>query len=112
MIKATSNTQTIREFPVEAANAYYIKHIPGKKTDERDSKWIVQLCRNNQQNPSRIFQGSEHDLRTLTRYCQKLIEELTTEKNTTHPLLDSSNITLSNYLSDIFRKSGMPFFPV
>ena len=29
--------------PVEVANAYYIKHVPGKKTDTVDSEWIAQL---------------------------------------------------------------------
>ena len=27
-----------------AANAYQIKHIPGRKTDTLDSEWIAEVC--------------------------------------------------------------------
>ena len=52
--------------PIEVANAYHIKHFPGKKTDILDSEWIAQLALNNQITPSRIFQGEQRDLRSLT----------------------------------------------
>ncbi len=32
-------------------NAYQIKHIPGRKTDLRDSEWIAELCLNGMINP-------------------------------------------------------------
>gem|GEM_PF-4182584 len=37
------------------ANAYKIKHIPGRKTDKIDSEWIAELCLNGLIQPSRIF---------------------------------------------------------
>ena len=39
---------TVLEGSVEVilANAYKIKHTPGKKTDKRDSKWLAELCLN------------------------------------------------------------------
>jgi hypothetical protein len=39
---------TVLEGSIEVtlANAYKVKHTPGKKTDKRDSKWLAELCLN------------------------------------------------------------------
>ncbi|MCQ2357975.1 MAG: IS110 family transposase [Methanocorpusculum sp.] len=92
---------------VEVANAYYIKHVPGKKTDTLDSQWIAQLALNNQITPSRIFTGDLRNFRSLTRYRSKLVEDRTFYKNIVHNLLDASDIHLSTVTTDIFGKSGM-----
>ena len=92
--------------PIEVANAYHIKHFPGKKTDILDSEWIAQLALNGQITPSRIFQGEERDLRSLTRYRELLVEQRTVLKNKIHHILDSSNVRLSHVLTDIFGKAG------
>jgi len=42
--------------PVTVANAHHIKHVPGRKTDITDSRWIAQLALNDLIKPSRIFQ--------------------------------------------------------
>jgi len=48
---------TVLEGSIEVilANAYKVKHTPGKKTDKRDSKWLAELCLNGMIEPSRIF---------------------------------------------------------
>ena len=92
---------------VEVANAYHIKHVPGKKTDTLDSLWIAQLSLNRQISPSRILTGKDRDFRSIVRYRESLVEERTTLKNQVHKILDSSNISLSNVLTDIFGKSGL-----
>jgi len=51
--------------PVVVANAYHIKHVPGRKTDITDSRWIAQLELNGLITPSRIFTGETYDLRLL-----------------------------------------------
>ena len=45
--------------PVIVANAHKIKHIPGRKTDARDSEWIAELCLNGLIEPSRILYFQE-----------------------------------------------------
>lgn len=92
--------------PIEVANAYHIKHFPGKKTDLLDSEWIAQLALNGQITPSRIFQGEQRDLRSLTRYRELLVQQRTVLKNKIHHILDSSNVRLSHVLTDIFGKTG------
>jgi len=88
------------------ANAYQIKHIPGKKTDMLDSEWIAELCLNNLIKPSRIFPRNYRNLRSLTRGREALIKARTQLKNRVHKILDSCCIKLSSVVSDIFGKSG------
>lgn len=88
------------------ANAYQIKHIPGKKTDKLDSEWIAELCLSNLIKPSRIFPRNYRNLRSLTRGREALIKARTQLKNRVHRILDSCCIRLSSVVSDIFGKSG------
>ena len=91
---------------VVVANAYHIKHVPGRKTDITDSQWIAQLELNNLITPSRIFAGESYDLRSLTRNRELLVQNRTELKNKIHHLLDSCHIRLSSEFSDLFGKSG------
>lgn len=88
------------------ANAYKIKHTPGRKTDASDSEWIAELCLNGMIEPSRIFPKEDRELRRLTRSRESYVKEVTQEKNKIHHALDSSCIKLASVLSDIFGKSG------
>lgn len=92
--------------PVTVANAHHIKHVPGRKTDITDSRWIAQLELNGLIEPSRIFSGDHYDLRSLTRSRELLVRSRTELKNKIHHLLDAASIRLSSVLSDLFGKSG------
>lgn len=89
------------------ANAYQIKHIPGRKTDVLDSEWIAELCLKDLISPSRIFSEDERDLRAMTRTRESFVEMRTQTKNRIHQELESACIKLSSVLSDIFGKSGI-----
>lgn len=89
------------------ANAYHIKHIPGRKTDVLDSEWIAELCLKDLISPSRIFSEDERDLRAMTRTRESFVEMRTQTKNRIHQELESACIKLSSVLSDIFGKSGI-----
>ena len=93
--------------PVTVANAHHIKHVPGRKTDITDSRWIAQLELSGLITPSRIFAGEMYDLRSLTRSRELLVQSRTELKNKIHHLLDSANVRLSSVLSDLFGKSGI-----
>ncbi len=88
------------------ANAYKIKHTPGRKTDVRDSEWLAELCLNGMIEPSRIFPKEDRELRTLTRARENLVNNSTQMKNRIHKALESSCIKISSVLSDIFGKAG------
>ena len=89
------------------ANAYQIKHIPGRKTDVLDSEWIAELCLKDLIAPSRIFSEDERDLRAMTRTRESYVKMRTQTKNRIHLELESACIKLSSVLSDIFGKSGI-----
>jgi hypothetical protein len=48
---------------VIVANPYQIKNTPGRKTDQRDSEWIAELCLKGMIEPSRIFPKEDRELR-------------------------------------------------
>ena len=56
------------------ANAYQIKHIPGRKTDVLDSEWIAELCLKDLISPSRIFSEDDRDLRSMTRTRESYVK--------------------------------------
>lgn len=89
------------------ANAYKIKHTPGRKTDVSDSEWIAELCLNGMIEPSRIFPKDDRELRRLTRAREGYVKQMTQEKNKIHHSLDSACIKLASVISDIFGKSGI-----
>ncbi len=88
------------------ANAYQIKHIPGRKTDTLDSEWLAEICLKNLISPSRIFNRDSRELRSLTRSRESLIKVRTKIKNWVTHELEAACIKLSSILSDIFGKSG------
>jgi transposase len=100
---------TVLEGCVEVilANAYKIKHTPGKKTDGRDSAWLAELCLNGMIEPSRIFPKDDRELRNMTRSRENLVNNRTQMKNRIHKELESACIKISSVLSDIFGKTGM-----
>lgn len=46
------------------------------------------------------------DLRDLTRYRKKILQDTTQEKNRIHKVLQDANIKITTYISDIFGVSG------
>lgn len=92
---------------VQVANAYKIKHIPGRKTDVKDSEWLAELCINAMIEPSRIMPREDREFRELTRAREALVNSRTQVKNRVHAVLDTANIRLAGVLTDLFGKSGI-----
>jgi transposase len=81
-------------------NARHVKYVPGHKTDKRDSKWLCKLLLAGLLKPSYIPAREQRELRDLTRYRRKLIEQIASEKNRIIRFLEDCNIKLSSVLSD------------
>ncbi|WP_313998898.1 IS110 family transposase [uncultured Paenibacillus sp.] len=94
------------EFEIMVVNARHIKHVPGRKTDVKDSEWIAQLLRKGLLRPSFIPPANIRQMRDLTRYRKKLIHQRTAERNRIQKFLEDANIKMSSVLSDIFGVSG------
>lgn len=91
---------------ITLANPKYVKNIPGKKTDKRDSLWIADLHKHGLVKGSFIPPKNIRELRDLLRYRFKLTNFRSSEKNRFQNSLTVSNIMISNVVSDTFGKSA------
>ena len=82
-------------------NARHIKYVPGHKTDKKDSAWICKLLLAGLLRPSYIPEREQRELRDLTRYRNKLIQHMASEKNRIVRILEDCNIKLSSVMSHL-----------
>jgi transposase len=85
----------------------YVRAIKGKKTDKRDSKWIVNLFKHDLVRSSFIPPKDIRALRDLARYRFKLVSMRRSEKNRYQDCMTVSNISVANVLTDPFGKTSM-----
>lgn len=81
-------------------NARHIKNVPSHKTDKMDSEWICKLLIAGLLKPSYIPPKEQRQLRELTRYRNKLIQAIATEKNRMMRVLEDCNIKLSSVVAN------------
>lgn len=94
------------KYEIKLANAKDIKNKPGRKTDVKDSQWIAELLRCGLIEGSFVPDVEIRELRDLTRYRRKIIQQASAEKNRIHKILQDANIKLTTDLSDIFGDTG------
>jgi transposase len=85
---------------VWVVNARHIKYVPGHKTDKQDSAWICKLLLAGLLKPSFIPPKEQRELRDLTRYRTKLVQQVASDKNRILRVLEDCNIKLANVLSN------------
>lgn len=88
-------------FSLMVVNAQHIKYVPGHKTDKKDSAWICKLLRAGLLKGSFIPDRAQRDLRDLTRYRRKKVQEVTAEKNRMMKVLEDANLKLSSVFSNV-----------
>jgi transposase len=93
-------------FEVWLVNAQQVKHVPGRKTDMKDSEWLAELMLYGLLNPSFIPPKPQRALRELTRYRTRLVQERARVVNRVQKLLEGANIKLSSVASDIMGVSA------
>ena len=84
----------------------YVRAIPSKKTDKKDSIWIADIFKHGLVNPSFMPPLEIIQLRDLMRYRFKLLNCRTSEKNRFQNSLTMSNIMISNVVTDTFGKTS------
>lgn len=84
----------------------YVRSIPGKKTDKKDSKWIADMFKYGLVEPSFMPPPDIRQLRDLMRYRNKLVNMRTSEKNRFQNSLTVSNIQLASVFTDVFGKTS------
>jgi transposase len=94
------------EFEVLLVNAQHIKYVPGRKTDVKDAQWIAELLQHGLLKASFIPKVEQRDLRDLTRYRTKLIQDRAREINRVQKVLEAANIKLGSVASNVLGVSG------
>jgi transposase len=87
-------------------NAKHVKHVPGRKTDVSDAEWLAELLQHGLLKASFIPPAPQRDLRDLTRYRTKQVQERSREVSRVQKVLETANIKLSSVATDIFGVSG------
>ena len=88
------------------AHPKYVRSIPGKKTDKKDSKWIADMFKHGLVEPSFMPPADIRQLRDLMRYRNKLVNMRTSEKNRFQNSLTVSNVQIASVVTDVFGKTS------
>jgi transposase len=91
---------------VVLVNPQHMKAVPGRKTDVKDSEWLADLLRHGLLRASFIPPQPIRELRELTRYRKRLVQERTQAVNRLQKVLESANIKLATVATDLLGVSG------
>ncbi|MGH8059696.1 MAG: IS110 family transposase [Candidatus Entotheonellia bacterium] len=94
------------DFTVFLVNAAHVKNVPGRKTDRADARWLAKLMRHGLLQASFIPPVEQRDLRDLTRYRTKLVQERTREVNRVQGVLERATSKLASVATDVMGVSG------
>ncbi len=89
------------QFDVWIVNARHLAQVPGRKTDDSDAAWIAKLMSFGLLERSFIPPEEQRDLRDLTRYRTRLLQEKSSAANRLHKVLEDANIKLTSVATDI-----------
>jgi transposase len=87
-------------------NARHTKHMPGRKTDMADSKWLAGLLRHG------LVRGSFIPAKEVRQWCdwcrqrKTLVNTVSDFKRRVHKTLEMANIKIDSVLSDLFGATG------
>lgn len=87
-------------------NARHVKNVPGRKTDVGDAQWLATLARAGLLRGSFIPPAMLRELRLISRQRQKLVGQLSSEKNRLHKVLTDGGIRLGVVVSDVHGQSA------
>ena len=93
-------------FTLLLVNMQHLKQVPGRKTDVQDSAWLAQLLECGLLRGSLVPPAAIRDLRDLTRYRKKQIEDRAREVNRLYRVLEDAGLKLASVLSDVMGRSG------
>jgi transposase len=93
-------------FDVTLVNAYFVKNVPGRKTDVCDARWIQHLHSVGLLSGSFRPDDEVVKLRSMVRHRQKLIQTAADRLNYVQMALELLNIKLQHVVSDISGLTG------
>lgn len=95
-----------RGFDLKLVNARHVKILPGRKTDVADAEWLAELLEHGLLRGSFVPPVAIRELRDLTRYRKRLIQEHTSECQRVQKNLEDAGIKLGSVASDVLGVSG------
>jgi transposase len=95
-----------RAFELKLVNAKHVKMVPGHKTDMADAAWLAELLEHGLLRSSFVPPPAIRELRDLTRYRKRLIQNHTAEQQRVQKTLEDAGIKLDSVASDVFGVSG------
>ncbi len=95
-----------RGFELKLVNARHVKILPGRKTDVADAEWLAELLEHGLLRGSFVPPSAIRELRDVTRYRKRLIQEHTAECQRIHKTLEDAGIKLDSVASDVLGVSG------
>jgi transposase len=87
-------------------NATHVKKVPGRKTDVLDAEWLAQLLECGLLRGSFVPPKPIRELRDLTRYRTRLVQERVRETLRVHNVLEDAGIKLAAVATDALGVSG------
>ena len=93
-------------FTLLLINMQELKHVPGRKTDVRDSDWLAQLLECGLLKPSFVPPPAIRDLRDLTRYRVQQVRDRAQEVNRLCKVLEDAGVKLTSVVTDVMGASG------
>jgi len=95
-----------RGFELLLVNARHVKILPGRKTDVSDAAWLAELLEHGLLRGSFVPPPAIRELRDLTRYRKRLIQQHTAEDQRVQKTLEDAGIKLDSVASDVLGVSG------
>jgi len=87
-------------------NAFHVKNVPGRKTDQSDAAWLAQLMASGLLRKSFVPEAQVREVRELTRARVHLVEDRTRAVNGLHRLLERAGVKLCSVVSDLQGKTA------
>jgi transposase len=93
-------------FELKLVNARHVKMVPGRKTDVADATWLAELLEHGLLRGSFVPPPAIRELRDLTRYRKRLIQNHTAETQRVQKVLEDAGIKLDSVASTVMGVSG------
>lgn len=90
---------------LKLVNPYFIKQLPGRKSDVKDAQWIAECLLKNLIKGSFVPKPIVQDMRKLNRRIMDLNEDINYNSNKLDAALQRCGFRLSNYVSGTNSKS-------
>ena len=90
---------------LKLVNPYFIKQLPGRKSDVKDAQWIAECLLKNLIKGSFVPEPVVQDMRKLNRRIMDLNDDMTYNTNKLDAALQRCGFRLSNYVTHIKGKS-------